>query len=920
MENDFLDLLLRFNPANDEPPAHSTVTKWLACGVECAGESPALEYRGSTVSHEALGKMSNQVARYLGSRGVKSGDRVGLCLDRSIEMVVAVVGILKAGAAYVPLDPDYPSERLAMMRQDARLCCLLAHSAHAERFEPAVEPLFIWEEIEAEVKKSSAEAVAVEVDPEDVAYVIFTSGSTGRPKGIAMPHRALSNLIEWQLQRRSFLPRARVLQYSSISFDVSFQEITTTIASGGTLFLIGNEERKDPRTLLAQLTEQRIERLFLPCVALRSMIEVALAADTFPHELKEVITAGEQLRVDKAVRMFFSRIQGASLDNQYGPSETHVISAHLLEGNPEAWPNLPAIGVPLANNSIYILNDMMHPVGVGEEGELYLAGRNLAHGYLHHEDATRKAFIPNPHEIPDRPILYKTGDLGAYNKDGSINFLGRKDHQVKIRGHRVELGEINVAAARFPGIAQCLTRVVVNPAGIAQLVVYYVVQKDAVVEQRAFRQHLSRALPSYMIPSFLIEIKEVPYTPSGKMDLKALPVPAMENSQCPGEEDGCRSGTEECLAAIWSDLLGLEGIPRKADFFELGGDSLQAVSLFLQIQKRFGRDLPLSTLTHAPTIAKLSRIIDDESDAPDMAGHRSLQLLQRGSDDVTPLFLIHGGAGNVLIFNEFASHLGPRQPVYGFQWSGWDGMRGENSIPEMARAYKKELLRFRPSGPYRIGGNCIGGMIAIELVKLLKADGLEVEGPLLVWDAPNLRSPTHCAKEPWGNPGAMAVFERMKEDLIDRATRSAGQVIHAAPASRTTGLIGFLKRIPGLHPFQLWIKALPKIIPIQLALWKKRPVPVDLRPTFCLRTMISAVKSYTSPGHDGDMLYFRSYSVMGRDFSLPGWWDDPFLGFGELCKGRFEAHVVGHGHNDVLSLPETGEIATAVFSKERNQK
>jgi len=918
-EGNPLDLLLRFNPASDIPPGHPIVTEWLACGVECAGDSPALWFRDTALSHCELDRLGNRVANHLVKAGVKRGDRVGLCLDRSVEMVAALIGILKAGAAYVPLDPDYPPERLAMMKEDARLRLLLVHSRHAGRFGKHSEALLIWEHIEDALMDEPASCPGVEVDPEDIAYVIFTSGSTGRPKGIAMPHRALSNLIEWQLGRRSFRSGARVLQYSSISFDVSFQEIATTIASGGTLFLVSTDDRKDPRKLLKQLVEQRIERLFLPYVAMRSMIEAALVVDIYPEALKEIITAGEQLRIDDAVRAFFANIAGATLDNQYGPSETHVITAHLLEGDPSVWPDLPPIGTPLANNSVHILNDMMHPVGIGEEGELYLAGRNLAHGYLHREEATRHAFIPNPHEIPLRPILYKTGDLGAYNEDGSINFLGRKDHQVKIRGHRVEPGEINAAAARFSGIAHCLTHVVVGSGGVAQLATYYVVQEEIRVEPLALRQHLSDALPDYMVPAFLVEIAKIPHTPSGKIDLKSLPRPAIENSQYSGEKCRYKSETEVRVAGIWNELLGLDNIPRTADFFELGGDSLRAVTLFLKIYQQFGKELPLSTLALAPSISELAKLVDGTNN-DDLDTYRALQMIQGGDDGETPLFLIHGGAGNVLIFTEFAKNLGSHQPVYGFQWSGWDGMRGETSVPGMAQAYKEELLRFRPSGPYRIGGNCIGGLVAIELANLLKRDGMDVEEPLIVWDSPNLRSNHHRAKEPWGNPGAVAEFGKMKEELIRLATDSAGRDIAAAPAARTSGLIGFLKRIPGLHPLELWIKALPKTIPIQWALWRGRPVPMDLRPTFCLRAMIAAVKRYQSPGYEGDMLYFRSYSVLGRDFSLPGWWADPYLAFGELCTGRFDAHVVGHGHNDVLSLSETGEIAHAVFSKKRKQE
>ncbi|MCK4563775.1 MAG: AMP-binding protein, partial [Verrucomicrobia bacterium] len=749
-------------------------------------------------------------------------------------------------------------------------------------------------------------------------YIIFTSGSTGRPKGIAMPHRALSNLIEWQMERQSFKPGARVLQYTSISFDVSFQEIVTTLASGGTLFLIDNDDRKDPRILLRHLIDQQIERLFLPYVAMRSIIEAAHAVGLYPDSLKETITAGEQLRIDDAVRSFFSKIPEATLDNQYGPAETHVITAHLLEGDPSVWPELPPIGTSLKNTDAYILDADMQPVEVGETGELFLAGRNLAHGYFKREDLTSEVFIPNPFDLPGRETLYKTGDLASCNPDGSINFLGRRDHQIKIRGHRIEPGEINNAVSGFQGIGHCLTHAVGASGSVQQLASYYTAEAGQSISGEELRRHLAQKLPAYMVPAFLIELAEIPYTPSGKVDLKALPKPSIESSRYAEEEYRYETETETVLAKVWSELLGLGDIPRTADFFELGGDSLRAVTLFLKIQQKFGKDLPLASLAQAPTVAQLARLIEEKSAGPGFGSYRSLQMLQRGDDGVAPLFLIHGGAGNVLIFNAFARNLDPQQPVYAFQWAGWDGMRGERSIPEMARAYKKELLRFRPSGPYRIGGNCIGGLIAIELANLLRRDGMQVEEPLIVWDAPNHRSQRHRAREPWGRADAMAAFERMKEDLVRRAIASADRNIEASPAERTTGLVGFLKNIPGIHPLVLWSKALSKTVPIRLALWRGRPVPMDLRPTFCLRTMVAAVKHYESPGYDGNMLYIRSYCVFGREgLGLQGWWDDPFLGFGELCRGRFEGHVVGGGHNEVLSIPEVGEIVKEVFLEER---
>ncbi len=909
-------------PCNDTPPVHATVTAWLELGVLQFPGKPALRFGSAVLSHAELDRFSNRIAHYLKKSGVVHGDRVGLCLDRSIEMVASLIGILKAGAAYVPLDPAYPKDRLAMMGEDARMRCVLTHQCHSELFVSGETSVLVWEKIEAAVNAETNEPVGVNVGAEDTAYVIFTSGSTGRPKGISMPHRALANLIEWQLERKTFKPGARVMQYSSISFDVSFQEISTTIASGGTLHLISNDDRKDPRKLLAQLVDEKIERLFLPYVAMRSIIEAAHVVETYPLDLKETITAGEQLRVDEVVRDFFRKIEGASLDNQYGPSETHVITANLLEGDPSGWPDLPGIGVVLKNCGTVILDENMQPVAEGKEGELYLAGRNLAHGYIGRDDLTRQVFLPSPFDVPERPMLYKSGDLAKYNPDGSIDFLGRRDHQIKILGHRIEPGEINNTASQLPQIGQCLTHAFRNSDGVLQLAAYYTVKAGAAVSYGELRRHLDSKLPDYMVPAFLIQLDEIPYTPSGKVDLKSLPKPSIENSRYAGEKGEYQNAVEKQLAEIWSELLELKGIPRSADFFELGGDSLRAVTLFLKIQQTFGKELPLAALAHAPTISKLAKLIEGTSDAPDLSAYRSLKMLQQGSAEKTPMFLVHGGQGNVLVFNSFVSSLDSGQPVYAFQWSGWDGFKGISTISEMAEAYAEELQRFYPNGKIRLGGYCIGGLIAVELANRLIKAGREIDGPLIVWDSPNVESVHYRKDEPWDSVENIKAFDKIKADL-DAMRIETDYVPSHMPVQNfkpATGKAALIRKFPGLmqllragKTFKLFLKTLPFRFAVISYLLKKEPVPMKLRPGYCLATMVKAVKQHRSSKYSGPVLYFRSDCAVARYFGLVGWWDDPFLGFAEVCSGKFEAHAIGGGHTDVLEIPEMSGIVKRNF-------
>jgi amino acid adenylation domain-containing protein len=878
----------------------TTVVRLLTTGFEHHGDRPAVQDGDDVVSYADLDRLSNQVAHHLASEGVRLGDRVGLCVDRSIPLVVGLVGILKAGASYVPLDPSYPRERLAIMREDARLRLVLAGDAHADWIGGDTTDVVAWSAIEANLPSLPDHPPTVEPTPEDDAYVIFTSGSTGRPKGVEMPHRALANLVAWQLRRPTFVANARVLQYSSISFDVSFQEIATTLASGGHLFMIDDDERRDPRQLLQALEAQQIRRLFLPFVALRSLVEVASRTGGLPASLVEVITAGEQLRVDDALRGVFAD-GGRTLDNQYGPSETHVITAHLLDGDPSTWPDLPPIGRALDHCRVAVLDDDLRPVPEGQVGEIHLGGRNLAHGYFDRPDRTEEVFVHHA----DGARLYRSGDLGSVDEAGQLHYLGRVDHQVKIRGHRVEPGEINTVGSRFPGVANCLTHTFHKPNGAPFLVTYYTVGDERTVDQDDLRRHLRTHLPEYMVPAFLMELESIRSGPSGKVDVLGLPDPRTTLAA----EPTYATETERRLGVIWAEVLDFPNLPTDSHFFDMGGDSLAAVTLFLRISEEFGIDLPLATITQVPTLAALAGRIDARLCAP-ADDYRSLQLLADGPDDAPPTVLIHGGAGNVLIFAELAARLAPASRVYGFQWSGWDGGRGERTITEMAAAYVEELRRREPDGPYRLGGHCIGGLIAIEVGRLLVESGAEVIGPLLVSDAPNLAAATYRPEDPHADPETEGRFDRMADamlDLVPHELREEGwqgvrtpsaRVDH--PARRLGWKRRLVQRFPAITTPLKQARKQMRYARILALVRLGKTVPIDQRELYCVETLRRAAAAHRPQPWPGDIVYFRAATFEGRQMALSGWWDDPFMGFGELCTGRFETHVVGGRHDDAL--------------------
>ncbi|PTL74997.1 non-ribosomal peptide synthetase [Vitiosangium sp. GDMCC 1.1324] len=443
--------------------------------------------------------------------------------------------------------------------------------------------------------------------PEALAYVIYTSGSTGVPKGVAMHHRPLLNLIRWQVER-SEVGKGKTLQFSALSFDVSFQEMFATWGAGGELVVIEEELRLEARGLLERMERSGVERLFLPFVALQNLAEVAEREGLAPSRLKEVITAGEQLRVTPALRGWMKRLGGV-LENQYGPTETHVATALRLEGEAEKWPELPSIGKPIANTRVYLLDANGEPVPVGVAGELYIGGVAVARGYLHREELTREKFLADGVGGKPGGRLYRTGDWARYLPDGNIEFLGRRDAQVKVRGFRIELAEVEAALARHPAVKDVAVVAREGASGQKQLVGYVVGkegQEPAAAELKSF---LKERLPEYMVPAVFVSLEVFPLTPSGKVDRKALPTPDVEGTA----QDGYvapQTELEQVVADLWAPLLGLRRVGTHDNFFDLGGHSLLAMQVTSRLREAHGVELPVRALFEAPTVAELARRLE----------------------------------------------------------------------------------------------------------------------------------------------------------------------------------------------------------------------------------------------------------------------------------------------------------------------
>ncbi|MFB6849650.1 amino acid adenylation domain-containing protein, partial [Streptomyces sp. NPDC056373] len=606
------------------------------------------------MTYRELNAAANRLARHLRSLGVGPDTRVAVCLDQGADLVVAVLAVLKAGGAYVPLDPAHPHQRLRFMLADSDAAVVLTHTrlkdladGHDRVVRMDVDGGLWADRPDDDLDRGESTA-------DHLAYVIYTSGSTGVPKGVAMPHGPLVNLLRWQTSRPDWIPR-RTVQFSALGFDVSFQEMFSTLVSGGCFVLMDASLKPDGERLLAFLTERKIERVFLPYAALRMLADSATGGPAAIRalSLREVITAGEQLVVSGSVAAFFAQLPDCRLENQYGPTETHVVTALTLPRDVAHWPKLPPIGRPVANTRIHLLDRHGRPTPQGAVGEIHVSGAGVARGYLGRPDLTAERFVEDPFVPGAR--MYRTGDLGRWLPDGSIEFLGRNDFQVKIRGFRVDPGEIEARLGDVPGVGDVVVTAREHEGG-HRLVAYYTSGEDS-VDAGLLRAHLRGVLPEYMVPAAFVRLAELPLSPNGKVDRRALPAPDTDAFASRGFEAPV-GAVEQALAEIWAELLGIERVGRQDHFFELGGHSLLAVSL-VERMRRAGLRGEVRALFTSPVLSDFAAAMESAGAEVAVPPNRIpphcaaitpdlLPLVELGQEEIDEVVSrVPGGAENV---------------------------------------------------------------------------------------------------------------------------------------------------------------------------------------------------------------------------------------------------------------------------------
>jgi amino acid adenylation domain-containing protein len=719
-------LLMGWNDTHaDYPP--ETIHTLIAAQAGRTPDAVAVEMEGEeSLTYRELEWRAAQLAHRLTHLGVAPETLVGVSMHRSPRLIIALLAVLKAGGAYLPLDPDYPPARLAYIMEDSGAALLLTDSHKPDGWKGEVLRMDDFADLSSD---STEEGELAESTWENLAYIIYTSGSTGKPKGVMIEHRSLVNYT-WDAIRRCQIGSSdRVLQFASINFDASAEEIYPTLCVGGTLVLRTPQMVDSVTGFLAFCRNWGISVLDLPTALWHEIVlHLEQSSESIPPALRLVIIGGERA-VPQHV-FTWRRLVGEQvrLLNTYGPTETTIVvtSADLQESiDPERDQREVAIGRPVANTRAYLLDAALQPVPRGVVGELYIGGDCLGRGYLHRPELTAERFI-TVELLPDTPErLYRTGDLARYRPNGDLEFGGRADRQMKIRGFRIESGEVEAALLLQPGIENAVVVECRDPANNQHLAAYLTTSANQPIPSDELRTALLRNLPAYMTPTQFIWLDKMPLTPSGKIDTRALPEPEWSRSAQPQEASRPFSETEQKILVIWQEIFGREQIGLNESFFDLGGHSLMAARMLARMEKEMGASLPLATLFNQATIAALAAELE-RADAE--AVWSSLVPIQAGNSHGTaPLFLVHQVQGDIVRYFQLAPHMPADQPIYGLRARGLDG-RSEphNTISGMAAYYIDLVRSVQPQGPYCLGGHSFGGIVAYEMAQQLSTAGEQV--------------------------------------------------------------------------------------------------------------------------------------------------------------------------------------------------
>ena len=720
----------------------------------------AIIHKGQGLSYQVLNESANRLAHYLVAQGVKAERLVGISFGRSPEMIVAFLGVLKAGAAYVPIDPNYPDSRRQYILADAQVEILLTQTALLTQLateQKQVNKVLCLDRMAEELAPYFIENPSITVAPEQLAYVIYTSGSTGNPKGVMAHHRGLVNYSLSLAEALTLTAADRMLQFSTMSFDFIVSEVYPTLAVGGAIVLRSDEMVTSTRAFVQFIADNEVSVIQFTTAFWHELVSgIDRLGIPLPPSLRIVLFGGEKASLTLC-RQWLAKVGDyPRLFNAYGPTESTVITTlyDAIAENYDGSEDLP-IGRPIRNAQTYVLDENLQPVIDGEAGELYIGGPGVTRGYLNLPEKTQAVFIDSPFERPFEPsaTLYKTGDLVRMDATGLISFVGRADFQVKIRGFRIELGEIESCLDRFGAIAQRVVIAREDIPGDKRLVAYIVMQPQLTLNRADLNQFLAEQLPSFMVPSLVVELSEMPKNPNGKIDRKALPVPTAPTNPEATEPTfvPARSPLEKQLVALWCSVLNVETVSITENFFEIGGHSLLVMRLFSELEATFSRRLPLVEIFAAPTVEQMAQRLEEilATSPPVKADllltasleNNCLTTLSKGTaGDISqpPLFMMHDVAGDTGLYIHLARRLGEQnltRSIYGIKPQAGDGAEMIHSrVPDIARHCVEQIRQIQANGPYLLSGLCAGGVIAFEAA--LQLEDIKEKVVVILLDAP----------------------------------------------------------------------------------------------------------------------------------------------------------------------------------------
>jgi amino acid adenylation domain-containing protein len=824
----------------------------------------ALIYQGNSLTYRELNERANQLAHYLRSIGVGPDVLVGICLERSLERIISLLAVLKAGGAYVPLDPEYLTDRLAFMLADSAAPVLLTSTALAAQLPTSGITTLCLDDFSP---TGRVDDLRNDAAPHNLAYVIYTSGSTGPPKGAMIHHAGLANYLIWAVDAYAAEAGCGAPSHSSISFDLTITSIFVPLLAGRTVELV--PAGPGVHSLAAVLRQKREFSFVKLTPAHLELLRREFQPDEVAGQTLAFVVGGENLFGD-TIAFWQENAPDTTFFNEYGPTETVVGCCMYQVPRGRRFTGAVPIGKPIANAQMHVLDEYMRAVSPGDVGELYIGGDCVGRGYLNRPQLTAERFLPDPWSDERDARLYRSGDLVRRLSDGNLEFVGRIDDQVKIRGYRVEPGEVDAVVRQSVDVRDVVTVVVGNRH--KRLITYAVPQPGKTLNIDELRAFIALKLPDFMIPSLFVSIDGLPLDPNGKVDRSALPPP--HNLTLP---PGVRTTSPVTalqlkLVKIWESVLHVAPIGIHDNFFDLGGDSLSAVGLFCEIEKELGKDLPLATLLRNPTVEQLAETIREETWSQFRSSLVPIQLRGPGA----PFFCVHAAGGNVLNYFDLARRFAGQRAFYGLQAQGLDGRDYPyRTVEEMAARYIGEIRSVQPSGPYFIGGESFGGVVAFEMARQLRTCGEKV--PLLaLLDAPV--DPTHLQSLLKKLYGRVRVLFRLSPNkrykYIAEQLRMAGSFI-ANRSGRP-----FLGQMPA----------------------SSNGLPSALQNVARVNDQAHAL--YVPGPYAGRAILFVAQE---------SWWSGD-LGWSRLVTGGLDVREVPGGHNDFVGEPYVSTLAQQLLA------